>query len=135
MTASSLGAATTPEPGVPSSPESRGRLTISERVVSRLAAKSAASHPAVGARSGGVLGVGANQDFSSLPPATATIAGSSASVSVRIGLRFPSDIRATTEEVRQGIITDLERFAGVTAAPVDIQVEWLEAAPPARRVL
>lgn len=135
MAASSPSAVAAPAPGVPSSPETRGRLTISERVVSRLAAKSAASHPAVGARSGGVLGVGTSQDFSALPPATATIAGSSASVSIRIGLRFPSDIRATTDEVRQGIIADLERFAGVNASPVDIHVEWLEAAPPARRVL
>lgn len=122
-------------PGVTHAPQNRGRLTISERVVSRLAAKSAASHPAVGARSGGVLGVGSSQDFSALPPVSATVAGSTASVSVKIGLRFPSDIRTATDEVRQGIVDDLHRYAGVTATPVDIHVEWLEAAPPQRRVL
>lgn len=135
MAASSQSAVAAPASGKPSTPETRGRLTINERVVSRLAAKSAASHPAVGARSGGVLGVGTTDDFTGLPPATATVAGNSASVSVRIGLRFPSDIRAATEQVRQGIVTDLDRFAGVRAAPVDIHVEWLETAPPARRVL
>ncbi|MFB0835978.1 Asp23/Gls24 family envelope stress response protein [Arthrobacter halodurans] len=124
-----------PEPVGPAAPGDRGRLTISERAVGRLAAKSAASHPAVGARTGGVLGIGSDTDFASLPPASCTVAGNTASVSVRIGLRFPADIRGATDEVRRGIVEDLRRFAGVTAAPVDIQVEWLEAAPPVRRVL
>ncbi|MCO1337818.1 hypothetical protein BJH93_02770 [Kocuria polaris] len=116
-------------------PAERGRLTINERVVSRIAAKSAASHPAVGARSGGVLGVGASNDFDSLPPVSATLAGTSAALEVRIGLRFPADIRATTDEVRRTIVDDVQRYAGVTASPVDIQVDWFESAPPARRVL
>lgn len=116
-------------------PTDRGRLTINERVVSRIAAKSAAAHPAVGARSGGVLGVGASSDFASLPPASASLAGRSAAVEVRIGLRFPTDIRTTTDEVRRAVVADLERFAGVTASPVDIHVDWFETAPPTRRVL
>lgn len=116
-------------------PAHRGRLTISERVVSRIAAKSAAMHPLVGARSGGLLGIGEKNDFEALPPVDVTLAGSKASVTLKIGVRFPVDLRSVSEQVRGKVVDDLLRLAAVTAAPVDIEIHWLEGAPAPRKVL
>ena len=103
--------------------------------VERIAAKSAAMHPLSGTKSGGLLGIGEKRDFNALPPVNVTLAGNIASVSLKIGLRFPSDLRAVTEQIRENIVVDLKRLAAVTATPVDIEVLWLENAPTPRRVL
>ena len=116
-------------------PAHRGTLSINERVVERIAAKAAARHPLVGAGSGGLLGIGEKRDFNALPPVNVTLAGNVASVSLKLGLRFPSDLRAITSQIREGIVADLNRLAAVTAAPVDIEVQWLENAPAPRRIL
>ena len=116
-------------------PAHRGTLSINDRVVERIAAKAAARHPLVGAGSGGLLGIGEKRDFNALPPVNVTLAGNVASVSLKLGLRFPSDLRAITSQIREGIVADLNRLAAVTAAPVDIEVQWLENAPAPRRIL
>lgn len=116
-------------------PARRGSLTINERVVERIAAKSASRHPQLGARSGGVLGIGEKTDFNALPPVNVTLAGNVASISLKVALRFPADLRTITAQLREGIVKDLRTLADVTAAPVDIEVQWLENAPTARRLL
>lgn len=116
-------------------PAQRGNLSINERVVERIAAKSAARHPQVGARSGGVLGIGETNDFAALPPVTVSLAGNVASISLKVALRFPTDLRAITAQIREAVVTDLRILADITAAPVDIEVQWLENAPAARRIL
>ena len=116
-------------------PAHRGSLSVNERVVERIAAKSAARHPQVGARSGGVLGIGDKNDFGALPPVTVSLAGNVASVSLQVALRFPTDLRAITSQIREAVVVDLRVFADITAAPVDIEVQWLENAPAARRIL
>ncbi|ASN38250.1 Asp23/Gls24 family envelope stress response protein [Paeniglutamicibacter terrestris] len=116
-------------------PAQRGRLNIDVKVIQRIAAKAAARHPHVGASSGGLLGIGEKRDFGALPPVEVNLAGNIASVKLKVGIRFPADLRNITAEIRYGIINDLQRFTGVTAAPVDIDIQWLENAPAARRIL
>lgn len=116
-------------------PAHRGSLNVNERVVERIAAKSAARHPQVGARSGGMLGIGEKNDFGALPPVNVSLAGNVASVSLKVALRFPTDLRAITSQIREAVVADLRVFADITAAPVDIEVQWLENAPAARRIL
>lgn len=116
-------------------PAQRGRLTINERVIERIAAISASRHPMVGATSGGMLGIGEKRDFNALPPVDVTLAGNVASVRLTVGLRFPSDLRAITRQIREVIVADLYSLATVTAEPVDIEIKWLENTPAPRRIL
>ncbi|GAA3624497.1 Asp23/Gls24 family envelope stress response protein [Microlunatus ginsengisoli] len=122
-------------------PARRGRLVIADKVVEKIAGQAASEVALAGGRSGGFLGLGADTDFSARPAATVTLSGRQVAVALRLGVAYPTSIRAATEEVRRHVTRRVEGLTGLEVRRIDIAVDWLSPAErpwqsvPGRRVL
>lgn len=126
-----------PEPPEPEPPEPepsnavaaahRGRLVVAKTVVEKIAAQAAYEVTGVGGR---------RRDFAVAPGAsTATrpdvqveLEGTSAWLSVQVGLVYPAPLRQAAEELRTQLTARVEQLTGITVRRVDIRVSWLGAA-------
>lgn len=114
----------TPTSGVmPSRP--RGTLTMSEKVVQKLAAQGASELPFVGGLRGGVLGVGRHADTQQRPHASVDISGTAVTVFLDVALDFPADLAARSADIRRHVTTTLERVTGLQVRRIDITVKAL----------
>ena len=114
--------------------ETRGRTTLSDRVVDKVAARAALEVDHVHGVSQGVIGNVLNTD-----PAvgvTATIDGHLAQLSLVVEVDYPVSLRAVTRQLRAHVSDRVRQLCDITVTDVDIRVTALRAATePVRRVL
>ena len=104
---------------------SRGSLTITEKVVKKLAARSAHELPFVAGIGGGVLGVGRQAGTDHHPQADVDLSGRNVTVFLDIALHFPEDIAARSLEIRQHVTRSIERATGLDVRRGDITIKAL----------
>ncbi|MCY0905321.1 Asp23/Gls24 family envelope stress response protein [Arthrobacter sp. H14-L1] len=116
---------------------SRGHTVLANRVIEKIAGQVASDETSAGGSSGGFLGIGAHADLSARPKASVELSGNIATVSVEVGLLYPTPLRQATEDLRQRIRGRVTELTGVEVRQVDIKVAWLttEGAAPGRRRL
>lgn len=108
-------------------PAKRGHLILSDRAFTRIAAQCAAEIPSVGGKSGGFLGIGRQENFDSRPKVTVELTGGIASLSVEVGLRYPTPVTEVTESLRSQLRTRVSELTGVEVRQIDIRVGYLQA--------
>ena len=120
-----------------------GRITIADRVVTKIAAQAAAENPDAGAATARVLGhavPGAGHlgvrgtDLDALPKTTVQVDGSKAFVNLEIAVRWSAPVAEVTAQVRRHVQDRVRELAGLEADEVNIVVAGLAAAitPPPR---
>lgn len=98
--------------------DGHGRTTIADRVIDLLAEQAAIEDVDV---------VSADAD--------ARVTGRSATVEVRLGLRYPAPVAVTTERVRSHVSSRVQELSGLSVSRIDIAVTALVTpVKPDRRV-
>lgn len=105
----SAGASTLAATPVPTAAEFRGRTTISERAVRRLAARAA----------GEVDGVAAD------PEVSARVTEETAVLKVRLPVEYPMPVGAVTDACREHLMRRTHELSGLVVPRVDIDVAEL----------
>jgi uncharacterized alkaline shock family protein YloU len=120
-----------------------GRITVADRVVTKIAAQAAAENPDAGAAASRVLGravPGAGHlgvrgtDLDALPKTTVQVDGSKAYVSLEIAVRWTASVAEVTGRVRCHVRDRVRELAGLEADEVHIVVAGLatDITPPPR---
>jgi uncharacterized alkaline shock family protein YloU len=96
----------------------RGRTTVADRVIDRIAEQAALEDVDV---------VSAK--------ANARVTGQTTVVEIGLGLRYPTPVAAATERVRSHLMTRVQELSGLSMSRVDVAVtELVTAIKPDRRV-
>lgn len=103
----------------------RGTLTMSGKVVEKIAAQGASELPFVGGFGGGVLGVGRHAGAGHRPRASVDLGGTGVTVYLDIALDFPADIAARSADIRRHVTSTLERVTGLRVRRIDITIKAL----------
>lgn len=103
----------------------RGRLTISDKAIEKIAGQIASETPGIHGTAGGFLGIGAHDDEDTRPKVKVQLHGLTASIHVWAGVRYPTPLRATTERLRERIRTEVSRRCGIDVRQVDIDINTL----------
>lgn len=106
----------------------RGTLTVPSSVVAKIAAQAAWELDAVGAASGGVLGLGARRDFEQRPTADAQIFGRATVIRLDLGVAYPAPLRRTADRIRAHVTTRVHALTGLDVEQVDVEISWLHPA-------
>jgi uncharacterized alkaline shock family protein YloU len=118
----------------------RGTVTISTRVVEKLAARAALEIPDAGAAAPRVLGrsvagprsLGARQtSLTGLPKVSADVDGSRVLLDLAISVRWPASIPAVTTAVREHVTEQVSVLTGLIVTEVAISVTDLATSLPA----
>ena len=119
-----------------------GRISIADRVVTKIAAQAAAENPDVGAAVARVLGralpgavPGARgTDLDALPKTTVEVDGAKAFVTLEIAVRWPAPVAEVTGQVRGHVQDRVRELAGLEVVEVHIVVADLatDITPPPR---
>lgn len=114
------GAAVLPEPG------QRGRTTIADRVVTRVAVRAVAEVEQTGGVARQLMGftIG-RQTGEGCADVSARIDGHLAMIQLRLSLAYPAPVRAVTREVRRHVIERVTSLTGFEVRHVDIDVASL----------
>nr|WP_042190705.1 hypothetical protein [Kibdelosporangium sp. MJ126-NF4]CEL19526.1 hypothetical protein [Kibdelosporangium sp. MJ126-NF4]CTQ94674.1 hypothetical protein [Kibdelosporangium sp. MJ126-NF4] len=86
----------------------RGRTSVADRVVSRIAQAAAAE----------------DQDVVSAKT-SARVTGTTAALDIRVGLRYPAPVGASTERLRGHLVDRVEQLTGMSVSQVDIAITAL----------
>ena len=117
-----------------------GTITISTRVVEKLAARAAVEVPDAGAAAPRVMGravsgpraLGARQtSLTGLPKSTADVDGSRAMLTLAISVRWPASIPAVSRAVREHVSSRVTQLTGLIVTEVAISVTDLVTSLPA----
>ena len=136
MTALAADAGTTGSAPDATPPEERGRLTVAERVVERVAGYAATQVDGAAAAPRRLLGISVGEARPDAEAAVrATVDGSVATVEATIAVSWPQSVRRVTDQLRARIREDVRRLTDVEVAHVDVDVvDFLTTTAPARRV-
>jgi uncharacterized alkaline shock family protein YloU len=104
--------------------DGRGRTTIADRVVEKIAAYAAAGVTHATGAPRRVLGVTVDED-PDVPQVSARLDSDVAIVTVHLAVVWPAPVHDVTRAVRSAVIGKLTELAGVTRAQVDIDVAAL----------
>ncbi|SNR95106.1 Uncharacterized conserved protein YloU, alkaline shock protein (Asp23) family [Geodermatophilus pulveris] len=117
-------------------PEERGRLTVADRVVERVAGHAATRVDGAAAAPRRLLGIPVGESRPDAEAAVrATVHGSVATVAATVAVAWPRSVREVTDALRAGIRAEVLRVTGVEVAHVDVDVvDFVAAGAPARRV-
>jgi uncharacterized alkaline shock family protein YloU len=118
-------------------PGERGRTTIADRVIERIAVQAVSEVGAAGGSVRRMLGVavggsGLDRDAQ----VTAVIAGGAAALTVQLSVAYPASVAQTAREARRQLVQRIQDLTGHTVSRVDITITAVHAAvAPTRRVL
>lgn len=114
---------TTAHPTTPIAPEERGRLTVDDRVVEKIAGYAVTFVTDAASAPRRVLGVNIGKarpdDAASV---RAQVQGDVASVHAAIAVRWPRSVQKVADEVRERIRSDVTAITGVRVDHVDVEV-------------
>jgi uncharacterized alkaline shock family protein YloU len=117
-----------------------GTITISTRVVAKIAARAAAEVPDAGAAAPRVMGrsvtgaglLGIRQtSLAGLPKTTADVDGSRAMLELSISVRWPASVPAVSKAVREHVTDRVSELTGLIVTEVAISVTDLATQLPA----
>ncbi len=113
-------------------PGQRGRLTIADRAVDRIAWRAAAGVDGVLETTSALGKVVGRQ----LPKISSDVRDNDVRLFVDIAVAWPSPLREVVRKVRESVVADVEALAGKRVRSVDVTVAKMErpAETPARRV-
>lgn len=115
-----------------------GTISISSRVVQKLAARAVVEVPDAGAATPRVMGrsvtraqmVGGRQtSLTSLPKAAAEVDGSTAAVALWVSVRWPASIPGVSMAVREHVRDRIDTLTGLTVTEVSISITDLATRP------
>lgn len=113
-------------------PGQRGRLSIADRVIERIAAQAALGVDGVVETTSALGKVVGRQ----LPKISSDVQGNDVRLSVDVAVTWPKPLRDVVRQVRDDVIRDVEAIAGKHVRSVDVTVAKMERPPqaPVRRV-
>jgi uncharacterized alkaline shock family protein YloU len=112
-----------------------GRITIADRVVTKIASMAAAENPDAGAAGTGMLHRGSRTaNLGALPKTTVQLDGTKAYVHLELAVRWAASVTEVTAQVRRHVRDRVLELAGVEVDEVDIVVADLatDITPPSR---
>ena len=112
----------------------RGRTTLSDRAVERVATQAVTEVADVGGAAHWLLGdtlTGAPEERSA--QVSATVDDTTAALHVRLSIAYPASVARTTEQVRDHLIRRLHELTGLVVTRVDITVVALYLNQPGSR--
>lgn len=124
-----------PLPELPEAGE-RGRLTIAEKVVERVAGYAVTQVDGVSAAPRRLLGVTVGEARADTEASvTAQVDGSVGTVRATVAIAWPNPVRVVADRLRAAIRDDVALMTDVRVAQVDLDVvSYAAATPPRRRV-
>ncbi|WP_158889045.1 Asp23/Gls24 family envelope stress response protein [Amycolatopsis anabasis] len=112
----------------------RGRTTIADRVVERLAARAVTEVDGVGGTVHRMLGVAVGgEGVERAAQVHARVTGDTASLEVRLSVIYPASVARTTDQARTHLMRRIAQFTGLAVTRVDIRVTALHSDTPGRR--
>ncbi|ACU36729.1 Asp23/Gls24 family envelope stress response protein [Actinosynnema mirum] len=123
-------------PGTPADPGERGRLTVGDAAVERIAAHAATEVDGVGGSAYRLLGVAVGPEQAGADVRVgATVTGDAVALDVRLSVVYPMPVRRTADRVRAHLALRIRDLTGLTVTRVDVTVTALHhAARPEGRV-
>ena len=123
-------------PEDPAAPEERGKLTIDDRVVERVAGYAVTQVPHAVAAPRRILGVSVGQARpENEASVNATVRGAVATIEVALAVEWPHPVAEVAQAARGKVRQEVEHITGVRVDHVDVEVTSLDVpAAPARRV-
>jgi len=104
-------------------PGQRGRTTIADRVVTRVAARAVAEVEQTGGAARQLIGITIGpQTGEGTARVSARTDGHLAMIQLRLSLAYPAPVRALTREVRRHVIERVAGLTGFEVRHVDIEV-------------
>ena len=101
----------------------RGRTTIADRVVARVAARAVAEVEQTGGAARQLIGITiGRQTGAGTARVSARTDGHLAMIQLRLSLAYPAPVRALTREVRRHVIERVTGLTGFEVRHVDIEV-------------
>jgi uncharacterized alkaline shock family protein YloU len=108
-----------------------GRISISDAVVGKIAAKAAAENPDTGAPATRVLGLslpgvagvgGHDSDLDGLPKTSVEVDGTQAFIEMEISIRWPKSVATVTGQVRTHVRDRVRSLTGLDVKEIRITV-------------
>jgi len=107
-------------------PEQRGRTTIADRVVARVATQAVAEVARTGGAARQLIGITLGRQTGQGPArVSARVDGNLAMIEMRLTLAYPAPVRSLTREVRGHIMERVASLTGIEVRHVDIEVARL----------
>ncbi|RSN55015.1 Asp23/Gls24 family protein [Amycolatopsis sp. WAC 04182] len=115
---------TAAEPGT----DGRGALTVADGAVERIATRAITELDGVGGAASRVLGIAVGgEDLDQGAKVSAHVSGSTATLDVRLSVKYPLSVRATAERAREHLIRRVGELSGLAVTRVDITVTALHS--------
>jgi uncharacterized alkaline shock family protein YloU len=123
--------ATTDEDSPPVGATELGRISISDTVVRKIAAKAASENPDVGAPATRLLGLpvhgiagvgGHDSDLDGLPKTAVEVDGTLAFIEMEISVRWPKSVAAVTANIRNHVRDRVRELTGLEAMEIRLTV-------------
>ncbi|GAB3733407.1 hypothetical protein GCM10027598_58000 [Amycolatopsis oliviviridis] len=109
--------------------DGRGGLTVAGGAVERIAAQAITELDGIGGAASRVLGIAVGgEDLGQGAKVSANVTGSTATLDVRLSVKYPLSVRATTETAREHLLRRVGELSGLTITRVDITVTALHSA-------
>jgi uncharacterized alkaline shock family protein YloU len=107
-------------------PGQRGRTTIADRVVARIASRAVAEVGQTGGAVRQLIGLTLGRQTGEGPArVSARVNGNLAMIEMRLSLAYPAPARSLTREVRRHVIERVTALTGIEVRHVDIEVARL----------
>jgi uncharacterized alkaline shock family protein YloU len=107
-------------------PGQRGRTTIADRVVAKIATRAVAEVGQTGGAARQVIGVTVGRQTGEGPArVSARVNGNLALIEIRLSLAYPAPVRSLTREVRRHVMEQVTTLTGIEVRHVDIEVARL----------
>ena len=108
-------------------PGQRGRTTIADRVVARVATRAVAEVGATGGAARQLIGLTVGRQTGEGPArVSARVNGNLALIEMRLSLAYPAPVRSLTREVRRHVMERVSTLTGIEVRHVDIEVASLQ---------
>ena len=107
-------------------PGQRGRTTIADRVVARIAARAVAEVGQTGGAARQLIGLTVGRQTGEGPArVSARVNGNLAMIEIRLTLAYPAPVRSLSREVRSHVMQRVASLTGIEVRHVDIEVARL----------
>lgn len=106
-------------------PAQRGSLTIERGAIEKIASQAAAELTGVGRATSGIAGLSGRGDLTARPKVAVQLRGTSASIALTIGARYPAPLVDLTSSVRRRCAEQVQQLTGLQVDRVDVTVGWL----------
>lgn len=108
-------------------PGQRGRTTIADRVVSKIATRAVAEVGQTGGAARQLIGLTVGrQTGEGSARVSARVNGNLALIEMRLSLAYPAPVRSLTREVRRHVMERVSTLTGIEVRHVDIEVASLQ---------